>query len=52
MDEYLTAGYEGIEVEHGSGMGAFLKWGGTPHYLSYPYPYPGPILSDFPLPYP
>ena len=20
-------------------MGAFLKWGGVPHYLPYPYPY-------------
>ena len=28
------------EVEHGSGLGAFLKWGGKPHYLPYPSPCP------------
>jgi len=32
------------EVEHGSGLGAFLKRGGRPHYLPYPYPYPYPTL--------
>ena len=30
----------GYEVKHGSGQGAFLKRGGKPHYLPYPYPYP------------
>ena len=28
------------EVEHGSGLGGFLKWGGKPRYLPYPCPYP------------
>ena len=37
------------EVEHGSGLGALLKWGGKPHYLPYPYPYPYPYPT---LPYP
>ena len=32
-------------VEHGSGLGAFLKWGGKPHYLPFPYSCPT-------LPYP
>ena len=33
-------------VEHCSGLGAFLKWGGTPHFLPYPY------LLYLPDPYP
>ena len=28
------------EVDHGSGLGAFSKRGGKPHYLNYPFPYP------------
>jgi len=26
------------EVEHGSGLGAFLEWGGKPQYLPFPLP--------------
>ena len=34
------------EVEHGSGLGAFHKRIGRPHYLSYLYPYPYPNLPN------
>ena len=37
------------EVEYGSGVGGFLKWGGKPHYLPYPHPHPYPYPT---LPYP
>ena len=40
------------DVEHGSGLGACLKWGDTPHYLPYPYPCPYPYLYPYPYPYP
>jgi len=37
------------EVEHGSGLGAFEKWGGKPHYLPCRYSYPNHTPT---IPYP
>jgi hypothetical protein len=33
-----------VYVEHDTGLGAFLKRGGKPHYLPHPYPNPYPTL--------